>query len=60
MDSLEKGVLIVVTVNVQVVTILTVPVTEDVVQDGKEIFAKNVNMFCSDSGVLLVKYCKSR
>mgnify|MGYP003692456647 CR=1 FL=1 len=48
MDSLEKGVLIFVTVNVQVVTILTVPVTEDVVQDGKEIFAKNVNMFSSD------------
>ena len=47
MDSLEKGVLIVVTANVQVVTILTVPVTEDVVQDGKEIFAKNVNMFSS-------------
>ena len=47
MDSLEKGVLIVVTVNVQVVTILTVPVTEVVVQDGKEIFAKNVNMFSS-------------
>ena len=44
MDILDRNVPSYVTVNAQVVTLLTVSVIGDAIQDGREATVKNVNM----------------
>ena len=60
MDSMEKYVPIVVSVHAQVVTTLTVSVTGDVNQDGRETTVMNVSISLQrvKFPLFIVRYCK--